>query len=127
MHTLSLKSGAKLKENVKRLNVAGINEMVNLSRTKLTEAGFSPYYMYRQKYQAGGLENVGWCKQGKACVYNINVMEEISDNVAVGSNAISKRLFEKEDRIERCASPKDIPTYINKIDKIIEERENIFS
>lgn len=126
VHTLSLKSGAKLKENVKRLNIAGINEMVNLSRTKLTEAGFSPYYMYRQKYQAGGLENVGWCKQGKACVYNINVMEEISDNVAIGSNAISKRLFEKEDRIERCASPKDIPTYINKIDKIIEDRNKLF-
>ena len=100
--------------------------MVNLSRIKLTEAGFSPYYMYRQKYQAGGLENVGWCKQGKACIYNINVMEEITDNVAVGSNAISKCLFADEDRIERYASPKDIPTYINKIDKIIEDRNKLF-
>lgn len=126
VHTLSLKSGAKLKENVKRLNIEGINEMVNLSRIKLTEAGFSPYYMYRQKYQAGGLENVGWCKQGKACIYNIHVMEEITDNVAVGSNAISKRLFADEDRIERYASPKDIPTYINKIDKIIEDRNKLF-
>lgn len=127
VHTLSLKSGAKLKENVKRLNVSGINEMVSLSRLKLTQAGFSPYYLYRQKYQAGGLENVGWCKQGKACVYNINVMEEISDNIAVGANAISKRLFGSENRIERYASPKDIPTYINKIDKIIEERDKLFS
>lgn len=126
VHTLSLKAGAKLKENVKRLNVSGINEMVNLSRTKLEKAGYSPYYLYRQKYQAGGLENVGWCKEGKACVYNINVMEEISDNIAVGSNAISKRLFGDESRIERYASPKDIPTYISKIDKIIEEREKLF-
>ncbi len=126
MHTLSLKSGAKLKENVKRLNISGIADMVNLSREMLEKAGYSPYYMYRQKYQAGGLENVGWCKKGKACVYNINVMEEISDNVAVGGNAISKKLFVGEGRIERYASPKDIPTYINKLDKIIEERQKLY-
>lgn len=126
VHTLSLKAGAKLKENVARLNIKGINEMVTLSRTKLSDAGYAPYYLYRQKYQAGGLENVGWCKGGKVCAYNVNVMEEISDNVAVGANAISKRLFGEENRIERCASPKDIPTYINKVDKIIEDRRKLF-
>lgn len=126
VHTLSLKSGAKLKERTKRLNVAGISDMVSLSFEKLTAAGYAPYYMYRQKYQAGGLENVGWCKTGKACVYNINVMEEISDNVAVGANAISKKLFGGENRIERYASPKDIPSYINKVDKIISERQILF-
>lgn len=126
VHTLSLKSGAKLKENVKRLNIDGINDMVLLSREKLTKADYAPYYLYRQKYQAGGCENVGWCKDGKACAYNINVMEEISDNVAVGANAISKKLFDGEGRIERYATPKDIPTYINKIDKIIEERDKLF-
>ena len=100
--------------------------MVTLSREKLSNAGYSPYYLYRQKYQAGGCENVGWCKDGKACVYNINVMEEISDNVAVGANAITKKLFGEDNRIERYASPKDIPTYINKIEKIIAEREELF-
>ena len=126
VHTLSLKSGAKLKERVKRLNIAGISDMVDLSDKLLTEAGYLPYYLYRQKYQAGGLENVGWCKRGKECVYNINVMEEISDNIAVGANAISKKLF-GEDRIERYASPKDLPTYINKVTKIIEERNKLYS
>ncbi|MDE6075851.1 MAG: coproporphyrinogen dehydrogenase HemZ, partial [Clostridia bacterium] len=71
-------------------------------------------------------ENVGWCKEGKECAYNINVMEEISDNVAVGANAISKKLFSEDERIERYATPKDIPTYINKIDKIIKDREKLF-
>ncbi len=127
VHTLSLKSGAKLKENTKWLNVAGINEMIMLSREKLTQAGYEPYYLYRQKYQAGGLENVGWAKKGKACVYNIDVMEEISDNIAVGANAISKRFYGDEDRIERYGSPKDLPTYIQKVDKIIAERNKLFS
>lgn len=127
VHSLSLKSGAKLKENVKRLNIKDINGMIELSRRKLTEAGYAPYYLYRQKYQAGGCENVGWCRDGKACVYNIDVMEEITDNIAVGANAISKRLFGAENRIERCASPKDIPTYISKTEQIIEERTKLFS
>ncbi len=127
VHTLSLKSGARLKENVKRLDIVGINDMVSLSREYLTGAGYNPYYLYRQKYQAGGLENTGWSIEGKACAYNVDVMEEISDNVAVGSGAISKRLFGDENRIERLASPKDIPTYINKTDKIIKDRQKLFS
>ncbi len=126
VHTLSLKSGAKLKENVSRLEGRGISEMIAVSREMLTAAGYEPYYLYRQKYQAGGFENVGWTKRGKACVYNIDVMEEISDNVAVGANAISKRYFGDEDRIERYATPKDIPTYIAKTDKTIADRLDLF-
>lgn len=126
VHTLSLKAGAKLKENVKRLDIAQIGEMIALSRQMLSKSGYVPYYLYRQKYQAGGLENVGWCKPGKACVYNIDVMEELGDNIAVGANAISKRVFSAEERIERLAAPKDIPTYINKIDQIISKRIEFF-
>lgn len=127
VHTLSLKAGAKLKENVKRLNISGIGEMILLSRQMLTEAGYEPYYLYRQKYQAGGLENVGWAKSGKACVYNVDVMEETADNVAVGAGAISKRVFGEDDRIERYAAPKDIPTYLQKTDTIISERQKLFN
>ena len=82
--------------------------------------------MYRQEYQAGGWENCGWCRDGKVNVYNVDVMEERADSVAVGANAISKRVFADEGRIERYASPKDIPSYIAKVDKIIEERAKLF-
>ena len=126
VHTLSLKSGAKLKERLARLNVAGIEEMISASRELLSAAGYVPYYLYRQKYQAGGLENVGWCKEGKECAYNIDVMEELGDNIAVGANAISKRIFAVEERIERFATPKDIPTYIGKAEEIIPKRIEFF-
>ncbi|MDE6557831.1 MAG: coproporphyrinogen dehydrogenase HemZ [Clostridia bacterium] len=126
VHTLSLKAGARLKENCTRLVIDDIGAMLALSRKMLTAAGYEPYYMYRQKYQAGGHENCGWAKRGKACVYNIDVMEEIADNIAVGANAISKRIFGDSESIARCASPKDIPTYIQKVDKIIEERNGLF-
>lgn len=125
VHTLCLKKGAKLKEQTDRLEGGVIGDMIAKSRELLPKAGYAPYYLYRQKMMAGNWENVGWTKKGKSCVYNIDVMEEITDNLAVGANAISKKLF-GHGRIERYASPKDIPTYIAKIDEIIEKKGELF-
>ncbi len=126
VHCLSLKSGAKLKEELSRVENDFVQDMVAVSREILTKAGYVPYYMYRQKYQAGNNENVGWTKPGKACVYNIDVMEETTDNIAVGANAVSKRVFDGGARIERFASQKDLKTYMEKLDETIEKRHNFF-
>lgn len=126
VHTLCLKSGAKLKENCDALDSEGISEMILSSREILRGAGYSPYYMYRQKYMAGNCENTGWCKEGKACVYNIDIMEEVADNPAAGANAVSKKVFSGESRIERYGSPKDLKTYISKIDEIILKKAELF-
>ena len=126
VHTLCLKKGAKLKEETSVLPDDLLSEMIAYSREKLTAAGYEPYYLYRQKYMAGAHENVGWTKRGKACVYNIDVMEETADNLAVGANAITKKLFLRENRIERYGSPKDIPTYLEKVEKIIEEKGKLW-
>ena len=53
-------------------------------------------------------------------------MEEISSNVACGANAISKRIFNGGERIERSASPKDVLTYLNKLETIKKEKEKLF-
>lgn len=126
VHSLCLKSGAKLKEEVDRLDGGEISRMILTSRRLLREAGYAPYYMYRQKYQAGNQENTGWTKPGKACVYNVNIMEEITDNLAVGANAISKKVYTGENRIERYASPKDFPTYFDKIGEILKKKHALF-
>ena len=126
VHTLCLKKGAKLKEETARLEAGRLSEMIAYSRRALTAAGYEPYYLYRQKYMAGAHENVGWTKPGHACVYNIDVMEEIADNLAVGANAVSKKLFFGEGRIERHGSPKDIPSYLAKTDRLIAERAQLF-
>ena len=126
VHTLCLKKGAKLKEETARLEAGRLAEMIGYSRRALTAAGYGPYYLYRQKYMAGAHENVGWTKPGHACVYNIDVMEEIADNLAVGGNAVSKKLFLQEGRIERHGSPKDIPTYLAKVGRLIAERNELF-
>ncbi len=126
VHTLCLKKGARLKEQTQTLDDGDMSEMIAYSREKLTEAGYEPYYLYRQKYMAGAHENVGWTKKGHACIYNVDVMEESADNLAVGGNAVSKKVILKEGRIERIGSPKDIPTYIDKVEKLIEEKNALF-
>lgn len=127
VHTLCLKKGAKLKEDVASLAEGELAEMIAYSREALTAAGYEPYYLYRQKYMAGAHENVGWTKKGCASVYNIDVMEESADNFAVGANAISKKVILAEGRIERLGSPKDIPTYLEKVDRLIGEKSRLFA
>lgn len=126
VHTLCIKRGSALAETEKRLSGSEVEKMVDYAREVLTESGYSPYYLYRQKYMAGNLENVGYCKAGKACVYNVDVMEEISQNIACGANAITKRIYNGGERIERVASPKDVVTYIDKIETIIENKNKLF-
>ena len=101
--------------------------MVDYAHDKAIAGGYVPYYMYRQKYMSENLENVGFCKKGTACVYNVNNMEEIASIVACGANAISKRVFDSENRIERAANPKDVITYINRIDEFISKKKQLFS
>lgn len=127
VHTLCLKKGARLKEETSRLAEGELAEMIAYSREALAGAGYVPYYLYRQKYMAGSHENVGWTKPGHACVYNVDVMEESADNLAVGANAVSKRVVLDEGRIERTGSPKDIPTYLGKIHALTEEKRRLFT
>ncbi|MBR5191810.1 MAG: coproporphyrinogen dehydrogenase HemZ [Clostridia bacterium] len=126
VHTLCVKKGSYLSAETNRLSANEVNDMVDYAYNELTKNGYAPYYLYRQKYMAGNLENVGYTKPGKACVYNVDVMEEISQNVACGANAISKRVFNGGERIERCASPKDILTYLKNIEKIKSNKDKLF-
>lgn len=126
VHCLSLKSGAKYKEDGGFDGYGdGVEQMVRASREILGQSGYEPYYVYRQKYQSGNCENVGWTKPGKACVYNVDVMEETADNLAVGANAVSKKV--RGSLIQRLASPKDLKTYLEKTDEMIKNRREFFN
>ena len=106
----------------------GADEMIALARRRLTEGGWRPYYLYRQKYMAGNLENVGYAKPGKACLYNIGNMEETVSVLALGAGAITKWLFDRTLRIERAPNVRNIEEYIARVDEMVErKREVIFS
>ena len=61
-----------------------------------------------------------------ACVYNIDFMEETADNLAVGANAVAKRVFNDKGLITRFASQKDLPTYMANVDEIIAKKRKFF-
>ena len=126
VHTLCIKRGSRLAEIEQRLSGETVDKMVEYAHQTLSANGYFPYYLYRQKNMAGNLENVGYTKPNKACIYNIDVMEEISCTVACGANAISKRVFNGGERIEREASPKDVKTYIDKIETIKLNKTKLF-
>lgn len=69
-------------------------------------AGYIPYYMYRQKNSAGNLENVGFCKKGSECIYNILMMEEVHTIFAVGASAVTKLTKDNKKMIKRVFNPK---------------------
>lgn len=126
VHTLCVKRGSYLSNDGESVDSKDVERMVDYAYEQLTSNGYEPYYMYRQKYMAGNLENVGYSKEGKLCVYNVDVMEEITDVVACGANAISKKVNFNANRIEREASPKDVATYLAKIEQIMEKKRQLF-
>lgn len=127
VHTLALKHGSVLKEANYSNNEVDVKQMVEYAHSKLYSKGYLPYYMYRQKYMSDNLENVGFCKPNTACAYNVGIMEEITNILACGTNAISKRIFSSEDRIERAANAKDVITYIARTDDYINKKFELFS
>lgn len=127
VHTLALKHGSVLKGQYLQPSNQEVSKMVEYAHNLLKNAGYVPYYMYRQKYMTENLENVGFCKPNTPCLYNIGIMEEITDILACGTNAISKRIFEKENRIERSANAKDVITYIQRNDEYMQKKFKLFS
>lgn len=126
LHTLSLKNGARLKDEKEDLTIKNIHKMLDEAENKLIENGYKPYYLYRQKNQLGGLENVGFFRDDSLCIFNVDSMEETLSIIAVGAGAISKRIFNIENRIEREANVKFIEDYIKQIDQMIERKKKLF-
>ncbi len=126
VHTLSIKNAAMIRgEEVKYKN--DVPKMVDFAQKTLLENGYKPYYMYRQKHQVGGLENVGYFRDDHVCVFNIDSMEDTSSVIGIGAGAISKRVFNLENRIERQPNCKFITDYIDRIDEMIEKKVKFFN
>lgn len=126
IHTLSLKRGSVLFDNKNLVQEKDIEKMVDYAESTLVKNGYKPYYIYRQKHQLSGLENVGYFRDNHVCVFNIDSMEETNTIIGVGANAISKRVFNLEKRLERQANVKFIKDYIERIDSTIEKKKEFF-
>ena len=127
IHTLCLKRASTFAmENENIFKTTKTEKMLDYAKKELKNAGYKPYYMYRQKNQIDNLENIGYFRDNKICRFNINSMEETRSIIACGANAISKRFFVMENRIERCANVKDIPSYITRLNEMMDRKKELF-
>lgn len=127
VHTLCLKRASTFAmENENIFKTTKTERMLEYAKKELAKAGYKPYYLYRQKNQVDNLENIGYFRNGRICRFNIDSMEETASVLACGANAISKRLFVEENRIERCANVKDIPSYITRLNEMMDRKRELF-
>lgn len=112
VHTFCVKKSAeilRLDTEIYNRSADQTVKAVDYSQVKLKNAGYHPYYVYRQKNTVGNLENVGYAKKGCEGLYNVLMMEELHTVFAVGAGAVTKLISISEDgkkNIERIFEPK---------------------
>ncbi len=127
VHTLALKKGADLFE--KRGGLPGFEEvtqMVAYANARLADLGYRPYYLYRQKYMSGSLENVGWSRQNQDCLYNIYMMEELHTILSLGGGGMNKVNF-PDGSLQRFHNPKFPEQYIEMLGDVLRQKEEMFA
>ncbi len=127
VHTLALKRSSTLvtEDETDSVTSKNIEAMLDYSVEALTNAGYHPYYMYRQSKALGNFENVGWCKNGKECEYNILMMEEYQHILSVGAGSVTKLLSPNIEKIERIFNYKFPFEYISRFEELLSKKERI--
>ena len=129
VHSLAIKRAASLNilwEKYKAYSMINTDDIINMTADCAASMGMEPYYLYRQKNMAGNFENVGYSRPGREGIYNILIMEEKQTIMAVGAGASTKVVFPGENRIERVENVKDVKTYIENIDEMIDRKRRFF-
>lgn len=131
VHGLSLKRASILYENfilkkgIQIKKQEELSSMYEISRKLADSLDIKPYYMYRQKNMVGNMENLGYSREGKECLYNIQMIEDKQTIIALGADAVSKVVFLEEDRIERFGNVKDIREYASRIKEMVEGKRKL--
>lgn len=129
IHTLALKRASNLgieNAGVEREKGVLADGMLTYAYQALTNAGYFPYYMYRQSKTLGNLENTGYCKPGYECLYNIFMMEECQSVFAAGAGAVTKLRRADTGEISRIFNFKYPYEYISRFEEVIKRKEQVF-
>ena len=125
VHTLYMKKGSALKQcGYDNTDYDTASRMVDYAYSRLTEAGYEPYYMYRQKNTIDNLENIGYSKSGKESLYNIYIMDETQTILGAGC-AASTKLVDENNSIQRVMNYKFPYEYINRFDELMKKKDEI--
>ncbi len=128
VHTLALKKGSRLMEQGDATPSGDeVARMLDFSNAALRRAGYAPYYLYRQKYMSGSLENVGWALPGQENVYNICMMEELHSVLSLGAGGVTKLVDRGTGAIRRIANPKFPYEYMEQLPQILEQKRTMWN
>ncbi|MBR2143744.1 coproporphyrinogen dehydrogenase HemZ [Anaerovibrio sp.] len=130
LHSLALKRGSVLKLNLADYELPEddtCREMFKTAMDYIYKAGLKPYYLYRQGYMSGQLENVGCCRAGAESMYNIQIMEERQTILGIGGAATSKVVNFHTNRLKSSFNAKDLITYLRDIDIYIDKRAKLIA
>lgn len=129
VHSLALKRSAEIfaKDDTKEYhhNTDSVSDMIGYSIKRLTEEGYSPYYLYRQSRMAGNQENTGWAKFSTTCEYNIYTMDETHTVIACGAGGVSKIKDPYSNQLERIFNFKYSYEYLTRFDEILKRKEGV--
>ena len=128
VHTLTIKRSSDLFRTGDRKTVEEqVPDMVGYAGEKLSQWGYEPYYLYRQKNTLQNLENVGYAKAGKECWYNVYIMEEIHTILAAGAGGVSKLIHPASPKVNRIFNFKYPFEYLSGFEEILKRKEEIGS
>ncbi len=114
IHTLAPKRAASWRKDFKSLDLSETDDISKAFAETvviLRENGFFPYYLYRQRSILADLANIGYAKEGKSSIYNIQMMEERQTIFGLGGGAVSKWVFGPDYLVVREQNPKCPATY----------------
>ncbi len=110
VHTFYVKRAADLRNQQESYRAEDRNTVmaVDLAQKSILQAGYAPYYLYKQKNTAANLENAGFSLNGHECLYNIFMMEEIHTVFGIGASGMTKLVAPdvKNMKIERICETK---------------------
>lgn len=111
-----LESVAKLKFSSWQEGKREIDKMFKWCERLSEYLKLKPYYLYRQKNIAGNLENVGYAKEGKECIYNIMMMSERHSVYGFGTGTTKEVFYENGNkRIESEEGYKSVIDYCERV------------
>jgi oxygen-independent coproporphyrinogen-3 oxidase len=116
VHSLAVKKGSDLALKEGKNDVSKQKREIVQTQSYvddlLSEHGYRPYYLYRQKYAKGHSENIGYGLPGSFCLYNIMVIEERQTILGLGGGAASKFINPARQRLNSVYNPKNPVDYL---------------
>lgn len=128
IHTLAVKRGSPFfgKEGYFDMPPEEtVDRMLTKMHQGLLEAGYHPYYLYRQKYMRDDFANIGYSLDGQDCIYNIQMMGERQNVVGAGPGSVSK-WADSRFRLRKMYMPRDPRIYGKRLAENMEKRSEMF-